>query len=215
VLDGKAGADVMQGGAGNDTYFVDNAGDSVIEASGGGTDSVFATVSFTLSEEVENLTLMSGRLALDAAGNAGDNVLNGNGNANVLSGLGGNDTLIGGKGNDTLTGGDGADMFVFDTKPNAKSNLDTVSDFVSGSDTLVLDQTVFKASAATGAISADAFWSGAGVSAAHDADDQIIYNTATGALFYDADGTGSGKAVQIAVLSGHPKLAYVDILIIA
>jgi Ca2+-binding RTX toxin-like protein len=74
---------------------------------------------------------------------------------------------------------------------------------------------VFKVFASTGAISAGAFWSGAGVSAAHDADDRLIYNTTTGALFYDADGIGTGKAVQIAVLAGHPDLAFGDILIVA
>ncbi|MEI6644266.1 MAG: hypothetical protein WCL10_19815, partial [Novosphingobium sp.] len=77
------------------------------------------------------------------------------------------------------------------------------------------DQTVFKAFTATGAISSAAFWSGANVTAAHDADDRLIYNTSTGALFYDADGTGSTKAVQVAVLSGNPGLAFGDFLIVA
>ena len=217
VLNGFAGADVLEGGLGGDTYTIDNVGDVVIEAVGGGTDRLFASVSYALSanSEVETLTLTGSKLALALTGSDTDNVLIGNGNANVLSGLGGNDTLYGGRGNDTLTGGAGADRFVFDARPDAKANLDTVTDFTSGSDVLVLDRSVFKAFALVGAISAEAFWSGAGVSAAHDADDRLIYNTTTGALFYDADGIGRGAAVQIALLAGNPDLAFSDFQIVA
>jgi hypothetical protein len=212
---GKAGVDVLEGGLGNDLYYVDNTADTVIETDGAGTDNVFATASFVLSNNVENLTLKSGKLALTATGNESDNVLIGNSNANVISGLGGNDTLNGGKGNDTLTGGDGADKFVFDTKPSSSTNVDNVMDFVSGTDTLVFDQSVFKGFAAVGAIGAGEFYAGAGVTAAHDADDRLIYNTTTGALWYDTDGTGKGKAVEVAVLTGHPALDFGDILIAA
>lgn len=215
LLDGKAGADTMEGGAGDDLYYVDNVGDGIVELTGGGTDSVIATVSYVLSNNVENLTLKSGKLALDATGNASDNVLIGNSNANVVSGVDGNDTLYGGKGNDTLTGGAGADSFVFDTAPSARSNLDTVTDFVSGTDRLVLDQSVFKGFAAVGAIAAEAFWSGDGVNTAHDANDRLIYNTSNGTLWYDADGNGKGKAIESAELAGHPMLDFADILIAA
>lgn len=217
LLNGKAGADVLEGGLGDDTYYVDNAGDIVVELAGGGNDAVFASVSFALSAgaEVEAVTLRNAQAAVALTGSNSENVLTGNGNANVISGLDGNDTLIGGKGRDTLTGGAGADTFVFDTKPNAASNLDTITDFVSGTDKLALDHAVFTGFATIGAISADSFWSGAGVNTAHDADDRLIYNTSTGVLWYDADGTGSGRAVQVAVLSGHPALAFGDILILA
>ena len=67
-------------------------------------------------------------------------------------------------------------------------------------------------SGAVGGLSANQFWSGPGVVAGHDADDRIIYNTTTGALYYDADGSGSGTAVQIALLGvTHPALVYTDI----
>ena len=215
VLNGLAGADVLEGGSGDDIYYVDNIGDSLIEAAGGGSDTVFSTVSYTLAAEVENLTLQSSKTPLNATGNASDNVLIGNRSDNVLSGLGGDDTLAGGKGLDTLTGGSGSDTFLFDTSPSTTLNFDRVTDFVSGTDRLAFDQTVFKAFTAVGAINAAAFLSGAGVNVAHDADDRLIYNTTTGALWYDADGTGKTRAIEVAVLTGHPDLVYGDFLIVA
>jgi Ca2+-binding RTX toxin-like protein len=74
---------------------------------------------------------------------------------------------------------------------------------------------VFTGFAGTGAMSVDAFWSGAGVNAAHDATDRVIYNTTTGALWYDADGTGARATVQVALLTGTPALASSDFLIAA
>ena len=99
-LDGAAGADTLQGGAGNDTYLVDNAGDTVIEAAGQGTDTVISSVSKTLSNNVENLTL-TGTANLYGNGNELANVLIGNAGDNVLAGRGGADTLKGGAGDDT------------------------------------------------------------------------------------------------------------------
>lgn len=112
-----------------------------------------------------------------------------------------------------LNGGVGTDTFVFDTAPNSATNLDTLQDFTSGADKLSFSRAVFSAFSSTGAISTDAFWSGAGVNAAHDATDRFIYNTTTGALWYDADGTGATAAVQVAVLTGAPALAFTDFLI--
>src|SRR5690606_4692680 len=102
TLDGGAGVDTLAGGAGNDTYIVDNSADVVIENAGQGTDSVFASADYALSDNVENLTL-TGANNLNATGNAQDNVLSGNAGDNVLYGNAGSDTLAGGAGNDTLT----------------------------------------------------------------------------------------------------------------
>lgn len=98
-LDGGTGADVMAGGTGDDTYVVDNVGDIVREFFGEGTDSVLASVSFVLPEQVENLTL-TGNATIDGTGNALDNILVGNDAANVLNGEAGADTLNGGSGDD-------------------------------------------------------------------------------------------------------------------
>ena len=77
ILDGGAGTDKLYGGAGNDTYIVDNAGDRIDEAAGGGTDTELASVSITLAANVENLTL-TGSGAINGTGNALDNVITGN-----------------------------------------------------------------------------------------------------------------------------------------
>lgn len=111
TLDGGGGADRMDGGAGNDVYFVDNVGDLTSETdatAAGGIDRVTATVSYTLSPGLENLFL-AGAAAIDATGNGQDNDLRGNAGNNVLDGRGGDDTLDGGAGRDTLSGGGGRD----------------------------------------------------------------------------------------------------------
>ena len=114
VLDGGIGADTMYGGAGNDTYTVDDVNDKVIELPGEGTnDVVRATVSYTLSDNVETLWL-DGNAAINGTGNAGNNTITGNNAANILRGGGGNDILRGGGGNDTLYGGTGDDQLFGD-----------------------------------------------------------------------------------------------------
>ena len=100
TLTGTTGADQMQGLAGNDTYVVNNAGDIVVEALNAGTDLVQSTISYTLTANVENLTL-TGSTAINGTGNALNNVLTGNSAANVLDGGLGADTMAGGLGNDT------------------------------------------------------------------------------------------------------------------
>lgn len=103
MLDGAAGDDTMAGGAGNDTYVVDSLGDVIVEAAGGGTDTVLSGVSLTLAAEVENLVLTGA--ALTGTGNA---------LANALTATAGNNTLDGGAGADTMTGGLGDDTYRID-----------------------------------------------------------------------------------------------------
>jgi serralysin len=151
-------------------------------------------------------------------GDSGINILSGLAGNDTLNGGAGSDTLIGGAGNDRLTGGNGADRFVFNFAPNATSNKDTITDFTSGTDKIQLSKAVMTALGSTlGTLATGQFWSGASVTAGHDSDDRIVYNTTTGALYYDADGSGSGAAVQLALLgtSTHPSLLYTDLQIIA
>jgi Ca2+-binding RTX toxin-like protein len=131
-LDGGGGADVMNGGIGNDIYVTDGA-DTIVEAFGGGIDTVFASGSFSLAAvaQVENLTAADGTARLTLTGNGLANVLTGNAGINRLSGGSGNDRLVGGRGQDSLTGGSGRDVFVFDDRETSasKSKADYILDF--------------------------------------------------------------------------------------
>jgi Ca2+-binding RTX toxin-like protein len=109
TIKGTTANDKMIGLAGNDTYTVDNCDDIVIEAPGEGTDTVFASHYFKLSDNVENLTL-TGTAATDGFGNDGNNVIIGNGGPNMLTSGAGIDTINGGAGNDTLVLGAGLDV---------------------------------------------------------------------------------------------------------
>jgi serralysin len=165
--------------------------------------------------------------SLNLTGDANANVLTGAKYDDVLMGLAGNDwltgdagndTLIGGNGNDILYGGAGSDRFVFNFTPSATGNLDTIADFQPGADKIQLSRAVFTALGASATnLTASQFWSGSGVVKGHDADDRVVYNTTTGALYYDADGSGAGGAVQIALIgtTTHANLLFSDFQIIA
>ncbi len=116
-LNGGGGADLMIGQGGDDRYFVDNLGDRVVEVAGGGSDTVVSSVSYTLSNEVENLTL-TGMGNLRGMGNASNNVIIGNDGSNVLNGGAGNDTMTGGMGDDIYLVDSASDVINVDTGGN-------------------------------------------------------------------------------------------------
>ena len=156
-----------------------------------------------------NDTLIGGTGLDSLTGGAGNDSLDGGFGNDVLYGGTGNDRLIGGGGADTISGGAGADIFVF----NQLKFADHITDFTSGSDHISLSNATYKALGAVGTLDANAFYAAADATKGHDSDDRLIYNTTTGALFYDADGSGTGKAIKIAVLDTHPTIAYSDVLI--
>ncbi len=128
-LDGLLGADTMVGGNGNDTYYVNQAGETVTEASGvgTGTDTIRSTVTIdALALNVENLQL-SGLGVINGTGNALDNAITGNARDNTLTGLAGNDTLKGASGNDTMIGGDGNDTYYVEQTGDIVTETGTVA----------------------------------------------------------------------------------------
>jgi Ca2+-binding RTX toxin-like protein len=192
-IEGGSGNDVLIGGAGSDTLIGGTGVDTASYAGAAkGVVASLATPSLNTNDAkgdtyslIENLT-----------GSSFADTLTGDSAANRISGGAGNDTLSGGHGKDVLIGGTGADSFVFNTKLGT-TNIDTIDDFNVINDTILLDNDIFTKVGAIGDLTAGAFYTG---TAAHDATDRIIYNKATGALFYDADGKGGAAAVQFAVV---------------
>ena len=194
----------MIGLGGNDRYYVDNAGDEIVEAVGGGTDTAYTTISYTLGSgarvETFSTILQVDTAAIDLTGNGIGQTIYGNAGVNVIDGKFGNDVLVGLGGTDT---------FAFTTALGA-GNVDTITGYSVADDTIRLENAVFTGLAA-GALAAGAFNTGA---AATQADDRIIYNSATGALLFDADGNGAGAAVQFAWVSDGMVLAASDFAVI-
>lgn len=217
TLDGGAGADELIGGDGNDTYVM-GRGDTIIEEAGGGVDTVTTATSLTLGANLENLVLTESA-ASNGSGNALANMLSGNGAANSLNGEGGNDRLNGGNGadmldggagRDMLTGGGGADSFVFDTALRA-GTADRITDFNVKADTIMLDDAVFRA-LAEGWLNKAAFVTNTSGNAA-DASDRMIYESDTGEVWYDRDGTGSASKVHVATLDEGLSITHSDFFV--
>jgi Ca2+-binding RTX toxin-like protein len=204
ILDGGGGNDVLVGFGGDDTYYVDALNAQVFESAGGGNDAVYISFSFTLGagQEIELLSAreITANVAFNLTGNEFVNRIVGNAAENILDGKGGSDTLVGNAGPDT---------FQFTTALGA-GNVDTIADFVHGTDKIALDDAIFTG-LVFGPLSANAFATG---SQAGDADDRIIYDSATGQLFFDADGNGAGAAIQFATPSPGLALTASDFTVI-
>ena len=158
----------------------------------------------TLTLNITNVATITGTAGADTllAGLGADTVL----------GAAGKDTINGGLDNDQLTGGAGADTFVFNT-PLSSTNIDTITDFVHGTDKIQLARSIMATVGGLGVLkSADFKLSTAKL----DASDRIIYNKTTGDLFYDSDGSGGGLAIKIAIIgaSSHPTLSNTDFIIV-
>jgi Ca2+-binding RTX toxin-like protein len=139
-------------------------------------------------------------------GDNGTNTLTGTAYADAITGNGGNDTLRGGLGHDELTGGGGANIFRFDTALNALFNVDRITDFTpTSSDRIQLENSgtgLFTALTRTGSLSSTAFIRGDTFTSTAQ---RIRYDSASGDLFYDADGIGGSTSILFATLS--PDLA--------
>ncbi|MBP1861451.1 calcium-binding protein [Rhizobium herbae] len=173
---------------------------AVIVAAMGGNDRVTGSrFNDTLNGDAGNDRLRGGE---------GDDILAGGTGCDRLRGGAGDDVLNGGAGRDTLAGGAGHDSFVFDTAPG-RANADRIADFRTADDVFRLDSSIFVGLAA-GALSAEAFVIG---KAALDGNDRIIYDKASGALLFDADGAGGASAIKFAMVTRGISLAADDFLL--
>jgi len=251
-LSGGTGNDQMYGGTGNDRFVVDSTGDVVTEYTNQGIDRVCSSISYSLGDNLENLTLtgnayygygnslnnsisgnssnnylwgssgddylygnagndyLSGGTGNDRMyGSTGDDTLAGSSGNDYLSGWSGNDTLVGGFGNDTLTGGSDADKFAFNFR---SEGIDTITDFsrVQG-DKIQVSASGFGGGLNLGILDSYYFTIG---SAASDTNDRFIYNSSTGGLFFDVDGTGRLGQVQFATLSSGLNLTSNDFVVV-
>jgi Ca2+-binding RTX toxin-like protein len=233
VLDGLGGADSLEGGAGDDTYFIDNAGDQVVEAPGGGRDLVYsALASTTLGANLEGLALLAGAVAgtgngldNDIAGNSGDNLLDGGGGADVINGLGGGiDTVtyaaFAGPVTVSLLAGTGFDGVSTDTLIGIENVIGT-----SLADTLVGDAlgNVLDGGAGNDTITGGARWdvliggSGADLLEGDDGFDYASYETAAAgvvaSLASQAVNTGDAQGDSYASIESLIGSSFADLLI--
>lgn len=138
----------------------------------------------------------------------GDDVIRGRSGNDSIDAGSGNDLLCGGTGKDVLNGGSGKDCFVFDTKPGI-GNVDTIDDFSVKDDLIVLDHLIYRGIGKAGDLAKAAFHINT-TGKAGDTSDRVIYNSKTGALYFDADGAGDKTAVKIALLDAGLKLTSAD-----
>jgi Ca2+-binding RTX toxin-like protein len=232
------GSAILKGRAGNDTYHI-KAGDIFEEYANEGRDAVIVGGTYALKAdaqiEVLRLSGVSSKKSANLTGSDIANEILGHTGTNTLRGLGGNDlikassgddrveggsgddTIHGGSGNDKLYGGPsiGKDVFVFDAALSRTKNVDRIYDFNPKYDSIQLENKVFtklgKGSAKGVKFKPDMFVKS---TQAQDREDRIIYDSKTGALYYDQDGTGSKAQVKIATLSKKLKLTHADFFVI-
>lgn len=218
TLWGALGNDLMLGSTGNDILYGEDGNDRLYGGSGintlyggNGADQLYGGVDVDTLYGDDGDDILKGMGGNDKLyGGAGDDQLYGGPGADYLDGGSGNDLLhggsegdllFGGVGNDLLTGGDGADGFVFDAFGTA--NADQISDFNTAEDRIYLDGSVFSGILSDGQLADGAFTYG---TSAQDAEDRILYDSATGNIFYDPDGAGGAAASLFAQVAAGTEL---------
>ena len=206
-LTGGLGDDLLDGGQGKDwAFFLGTLNATVDLTRAGAQDTGYGLDKLVT---IENVATGDGDDKV--TGNAGNNAFSTGFGVDTVDGGDGNDDINGGAGADRLTGGNGLDVFVFDTAFSA-DNVDRITDFTSSDDTLHLHSDIFE-TIALGALKAADFQSNT-TGAANDSSDRIIYETDTGNLYYDADGTGSAAAIQFAVIAPDLTLTSADFFVV-
>ncbi|MGL5874602.1 MAG: calcium-binding protein, partial [Xenococcaceae cyanobacterium] len=217
-LVGGEGVDTLIGGVDDDFYIVDNINDLIIEKINEGIDFVTSVVSYTLSDNTENLGLEE-RGNIRGIGNSLNNNIVGNRGNNILDGKAGDDTINSNSGNDTIAGGKGGDRFIYKNDDTDRAlDLDTITDFTSGIDRIVLSKNIFTA---LKSLAGDDFSERSEFAVV--ADDRavatskafIVYSVASKHLFYNQNGSspGLGSGKQFVILNGVTSLSAKDFII--
>ncbi len=245
TINGSLGNDAMSGGDGDDLYIVDSNADTIIEVVNGGKDTVTASASYTLSENLENLDL-DGNKAINGTGNSFDNLIQGNNAKNQLSGGDGNDelhgrngedlligdlgddrlfgdtdndSLIGGLGSDRLAGGEGRDTLRggLDADQFVFNTLGKGVDRIADFKASQDDQILVSARGFGGKLKLGNLSKKQFTlgSRATGKQSQFIYDAKDGDLFYDSDGIGGRKQTLFAELAPKSVLSRADITVIA
>ena len=203
-LTGGGGIDYLVGHQGDDTYYISDGRERIAELDLGGHDVVYASVDYTLTAgarvEIVSALPQTGTAGIDLTGNEFANHMVGNDGANILNG---------GAGNDVLSGRGGVDSFLFNFL--GEENADRILDFTHGIDEIALDWSVFTAITGGPYLPFDEFRSG---TFAQDSTDRIIYDPASGNLWYDADGSGPTPMVHFAIVTAGTPLGYDDFAIV-
>ena len=202
TLNGRAGIDTLNGGDGDDTYIVDNSSEVIIDSSG--RDKIISSVSFSLASlpAIEDVTLAPSINRADITGNDADKILIGHQGQSIISGglgndliygLAGNDTIDGGEGADTLEGGRGVDCFLFTTTPR-DDVMDVITDWHANGpnyDLIYFSRSTYGFASPTQTnVNPEQLICGRGMIAATTALQRFLYDTTTGILRFDPDGTG-------------------------
>lgn len=197
LTDGNGAADSLIGNAGDDTYRIFNSNTAVVEGKFDGADRVYASVDYQLTAgarvETVSTSTYGSTEALNLTGNEFNQYIFGNKGDNRLAGL---------RGKDTLNGAAGDDVFVFNTTP-ISGQEDRIMDYTVTDDQFELDASVFTAiTTGIGPLPGYAFKSNS-TGVANEANDRIIYETDTGRVYYDEDGTGAIESIVFAVISAN------------
>ena len=230
IISGGTGNNTLSGGAGADTFNI-LSGFNTITDLGNGADILSVSRGAAASATVygnftaTSATINYGTASIDAnghnvdltsagSGDYGWTIRNSSATGATLAGSALNDIISGGTGNDTLTGSGGNNTFVFNTAPNTSTNHDTITDFVHGTDIFQFSHAIFYS---INSWVSNEFYSAPGAVTGHISTDRIVYNTTTGNLYYDVDGSGPRLAVLVALIgtATHPTLDWQDIQLVA
>ncbi|WP_111546049.1 beta strand repeat-containing protein [Mesorhizobium kowhaii] len=224
IINGNSGDDRLIGGRGNDTMNGNSGADTVdysTDVSSGAAHGIVvnlwaggsqlgvaadtATDSFGNTDTVTNIRNVTGTQFADQ--------IFGGGHDNILTAGAGNDILDGHLGNDTLIGGTGSDNFVFHTALDALTNVDHITDFSVVEDTIQVDNAIFTALGGNGTLTADQFVKNT-TGLAGDGTDHIIYETDTGWLTYDSNGSAAGGSTHFATLAANLAMTNADFVVV-